>query len=123
MTHGLEQRAVVDRVEGDVAVLLVGDAEREFPIAVTDLPSGIDEGGWLVVRVDGDVLTVFGPDPGGEAARRDHVSDGWSSCVIAGGASVAELGLRSLHCSAIDYRSSGGTSDFISPSRRVAPAS
>lgn len=41
------ERAVIDRIEGRMAVLLVGEEEREVVIAVDALPAGAREGTWL----------------------------------------------------------------------------
>lgn len=46
------QKAVVDRFEGDWAVLLVGDREKKLPVPRTRLPRGVREGHWLKVDLD-----------------------------------------------------------------------
>jgi hypothetical protein len=66
-------RAVVDRIEGDLAVLLVGDDEREIHVAVAALPEGAEEGSWLRVRVDGDEVEVVELDPDATRAQRDRI--------------------------------------------------
>ena len=43
------ERAVIDRIEGDLAVLLVGDAEDEFHVDISKLPKGAEENTVLLV--------------------------------------------------------------------------
>lgn len=50
------EKAVIDRIVGGRAVLLVGEKETERPVAVADLPPGSVEGVWLQLRFDGDTL-------------------------------------------------------------------
>jgi len=51
------ETAVVDRIEdGQLAVLLVGDGEREVNVPVEQLPPGAVAGVWLGVILDGDRL-------------------------------------------------------------------
>ncbi|MBI4336506.1 MAG: DUF3006 domain-containing protein [Chloroflexi bacterium] len=47
------QRAVIDRVEGALAVLLVGSAEEELTVPLAVLPFGAAPGDWLKVRLEG----------------------------------------------------------------------
>ncbi len=47
------QKAVIDRFEEDIAVLLIGDGERRVEIHRTTLPEGCEEGTWLKVDVEG----------------------------------------------------------------------
>lgn len=74
MSETPAQRAVVDRIEGDLAVLLVGDREEEHHVPAARLPDGAGEGTWLLVSTAGE-LRVLGLDPDGEAAQRDRVAD------------------------------------------------
>ena len=66
---------VVDRVVGDVAVVLVGDKESEYELTTASLPKGVGEGSWLRVRRDGSSLVVLGRDEAGEAKQRQAVKD------------------------------------------------
>ena len=59
-------KAVVDRIEGDIAVLLIGDNEVKLHVALADLPSGTKEGSWLKVG--------FELDPEGEKGQREKIS-------------------------------------------------
>ncbi|MBI2866743.1 MAG: DUF3006 domain-containing protein [Chloroflexi bacterium] len=46
--------AVIDRIEGDVAVLLVSRDEREVVAPRAALPTSARPGDWLLVEVEGD---------------------------------------------------------------------
>lgn len=61
------ERYVVDRVEGDVAVL-VGDGGSKMDVPVSGLPSGVREGSSLVL--DAGEWSV---DEADEAARRERI--------------------------------------------------
>lgn len=53
----LYERTVVDRiVDGQHAVLLVGQQEEERVVPVADLPAGAGEGAWMKVRFEGGEL-------------------------------------------------------------------
>lgn len=43
-------RAVIDRFEGDMAVVLVGEEEHRLPVHRQFLPAGVREGDVLVLR-------------------------------------------------------------------------
>lgn len=47
-------KAVIDRFEGDCAVILVGDEERQVCIPKKYLPEGAGEGSWLEVSFELD---------------------------------------------------------------------
>jgi hypothetical protein len=47
-------KAVVDRFEGDYAVVLFGDSEIQVDIPIVLLPEGVKEGGWLNVSFELD---------------------------------------------------------------------
>ena len=51
-------KAVVDRLEGKKAVLLVGEAEKtvNFPVAL--LPKGIQEGCYLKISIEYDEIST-----------------------------------------------------------------
>jgi hypothetical protein len=50
------QLAVVDRFEGELAVLLVGDERQPFDVRRSHLPPGTREGQWLRVEISGGQL-------------------------------------------------------------------
>lgn len=68
------RRAVVDRIIGGQAVLLVEPGGEEQHIAADSLPEDTGEGAWVLVTGAGHDLTVVGTDPEGEAARRGEMA-------------------------------------------------
>lgn len=60
-------KVIVDRFEGDFAILMVGDMEEpaEFPKKL--LPQGTKEGSWMWLD--------FELDPGGEAKQREKMKN------------------------------------------------
>ena len=56
-------QAVVDRFEGDKAVILVGEEEQELVVERGKLPAGTNEGDWLKADVQDDVLLAAELDP------------------------------------------------------------
>jgi hypothetical protein len=50
----MKTKAVIDRFEGDKAVLLVGVEEDKLIVPRSSLPAGIKEGQWLQVDVADD---------------------------------------------------------------------
>ena len=70
-----EEFAVVDRVIGDVAVVLVGDEAAEYEVPATSLPEAAGEGSWLRVRREGTSVIVVGRDAAGEAEQRRRIEE------------------------------------------------
>lgn len=60
-------KIVIDRFEGDVAILLFGDDEIKVDFPRSLLPSGAKEGSWLTVSLELDVE--------GEQAQREKISE------------------------------------------------
>jgi hypothetical protein len=60
-------KAVIDRFEGDYAVVLFGDDEIKVDLPSKLLPEGSKEGSWL--QVD------FTLDPEGENEQREKISN------------------------------------------------
>ena len=58
-------KAVVDRIEEGIAVVLLGDKEVKIEVALAELPSGTKEGSWLKVG--------FELDPEGEKRQREKI--------------------------------------------------
>lgn len=50
----MAMKAVVDRFEGDLAVLLVGEDETELVVPRSELPAGAAEGTWLRLGLEVD---------------------------------------------------------------------
>lgn len=63
------ERAVIDRVDEGLAVLLVGDEERQVVVPLAKLPTGVGPGDWLRVTLERGQLVQAVPDAG-ETARR-----------------------------------------------------
>ena len=67
------EKAVIDRiVDGKIAVILVGEDQRQHHHPADELPEGAREGTWLRVRVEGAKIVSIEVDPGetDEARRR-----------------------------------------------------
>ncbi len=64
----MKEKAVIDRFEGDWAVLLVGDDPRPLNVPRKALPKGAREGQWLQVDLEGDQVVSAEIDDE-EAAR------------------------------------------------------
>ena len=69
------EKAVIDRFEGDYAVLLVGDAERHFDIPRKSLPRGCKEGIWLKVMIEGESITSIEIDKEETARARERIAE------------------------------------------------
>jgi hypothetical protein len=50
----MKTKAVIDRFEGDKAVLLVGKEQDQLVVLKSFLPKGVKEGDWLNVDVEDD---------------------------------------------------------------------
>ncbi len=51
-------RAVVDRIEGEIAVLLLGDEEVRLDLPMRYLPTGVKEGTILSLRFEVDAAAT-----------------------------------------------------------------
>jgi hypothetical protein len=51
------QIAVIDRFEGAIAVLLVGDERQVMNVLRDVLPAAAREGMWLNIRLEGEIVT------------------------------------------------------------------
>jgi hypothetical protein len=64
-------KAVIDRFEGDKAVLLVGDMQDHLVVSRGIIPKDAEEGDWLSVEVDGKrILRVVIDEEETAAAKR-----------------------------------------------------
>lgn len=50
------EQAVIDRIEDGIAVILLGEAERQVNVPRKQLPKGAREGHWLKVEMAGDQI-------------------------------------------------------------------
>ena len=61
-------RAVIDHLDADTAVLAVGPGRTPVHLAADELPAGVDVGTWLVLDVQSQPPLVIGIDE--ELTRR-----------------------------------------------------
>jgi hypothetical protein len=72
----VEEKAVIDRIEDDrLAVLLVGDDERELIVAMDRLPADAKAGSWLRVQLEDDQLIDAQIDEAQTQAVMQRISD------------------------------------------------
>ena len=69
------ERAVVDRIEEGMAVLLVGEDERELAVPLSDLPTGAKPGVWLRVAIEGGRLKQVQVDSETTRQRRARIQE------------------------------------------------
>lgn len=52
-------KAVIDRFEGEIAVLILGQGDERVDLPRAQLPRGVREGAWLQVEIiDGKIMSV-----------------------------------------------------------------
>jgi Protein of unknown function (DUF3006) len=68
-------KAVIDRFEGSVAVLLVGDVAERMNVARELLPKEAKEGQWLQIEIRDGQLYRAEMDQGETAKRRQRISE------------------------------------------------
>ncbi len=69
----VEQQAVIDRIEGSLAVILVGEDERMRQVPVSRMPSGAREGDWMKIRLTDGEITSIQTDPEETQRRRSLI--------------------------------------------------
>lgn len=69
----VEQQAVIDRFEGTLAVLLVGEDERMRHVPVSRMPSGAREGDWMKICLTDGEITSIQTDPAETQRRRSLI--------------------------------------------------
>lgn len=70
------EKAVIDRiVDGETAVILVGEDEREYRYPAEQLPEGAREGCWLRVQIDGGEIAALELDQDETDVTRRRVQD------------------------------------------------
>jgi len=57
------EKAVIDRFEGNLAVLLVGEEQKPMDVERTSLPTEAKDGDWLLVEIEGGVVVQATLDP------------------------------------------------------------
>jgi hypothetical protein len=65
-----DDRAVVDRIDDGIAVLLVGPAGDQHELDADRLPDGVGDGDVVAVTIDGDDIVVGEVDRALTDARR-----------------------------------------------------
>jgi len=71
----MKTKAVIDRFEGDKAVLLVGEEQDRLVVLKSFLPKGAKEGDWLQVDVEDDRVLSAAIDPDETAAAKSRIAD------------------------------------------------
>jgi hypothetical protein len=71
----MKMKAVIDRFEGDKAVLLVGEEEAKLIVPRASLPSGVKEGQWLQVDVEDDRVLTATIDEDETARAKERIAD------------------------------------------------
>lgn len=69
------QRAVIDRITGEWAVVLVGDRELDRRVRVSDLPKEAREGSIVDVRISGLKVEVVGVDEAATDEKRAELKN------------------------------------------------
>ncbi len=69
------EQAVIDRFEEPLAVLLVGEEERQVTVERRLLPGGLREGDWLQVTFEGEKLLEATVDTEGRASAEARIAD------------------------------------------------
>lgn len=68
-----KEKAVIDRVEGKIAVLLVGEEETKLDVLVSSLPRKAKEGDWLKVEIAGSKVVSAEIDAEETAKRKERI--------------------------------------------------
>ena len=71
----MKTKAVIDRFEGDKAVLLVGEEEDKLIVPRVSLPSGAKEGQWLQVDVEDDRVLSAVIDEAETARAKERIDE------------------------------------------------
>jgi hypothetical protein len=68
-------KAVIDRFEGNLAVLLVGDEEKKMEVPRKSLPKGAREGHWLQLEMEGDSIKNVAIDKEETARAKQRIAE------------------------------------------------
>lgn len=71
----MKTKAVIDRFEGDKAVLAVGEEHDRLVVLKSFLPKGAKEGDWLKVDVEDDRVLSASLDPNETASTKSRIAD------------------------------------------------
>jgi hypothetical protein len=68
-------KAVIDRIEGDMAVLLIGDSEQRMEVVRKMLPKKATEGQWLKVEMTAGEITHIEIDAEETARTKERIAE------------------------------------------------
>jgi len=69
------EKAVIDRYEGEFAVLFVGEENRQVIVSRKEIPKAVQEGEWLKVELDGDHLLHVEIDEAETGSARQRIAE------------------------------------------------
>lgn len=69
------EKAVIDRIEGRIAVLLLEREEKHLNVSVDKLPKGVKEGDWLKIELVNNQLTWAEIDAEETARRKERIAE------------------------------------------------
>ncbi len=69
------EKAVIDRFEEDLAVILLGDQQTQLVLPRQALPEGARDGDWLQVEVVDETIRVLAIDEDETARARRRISE------------------------------------------------
>ena len=70
----MKEKAVIDRFEGEQAVLLLGDGEIQLVVPRESLPGEAKEGDWLQVEIEEGVLVDAAIDAQATARAEERIA-------------------------------------------------
>jgi hypothetical protein len=53
----MNKKASIDRFEGNIAIVIVSEENKQYLVNKSDLPKGAKEGDWLSVEISGEKIT------------------------------------------------------------------
>jgi hypothetical protein len=71
----MKTKAVIDRFEEDLTVLIVGEEENKLIVPRASLPQGVKEGQWLQVEVKDDRLISAVVDEEETAKAKQRIAE------------------------------------------------
>jgi hypothetical protein len=71
----MKTKAVIDRFEGNLAVLIIGEGYDRLNIPRASLPHGVNEGQWLQIELDGSRFISAVVDEEETANARQRIAD------------------------------------------------
>jgi hypothetical protein len=71
----MKTKAVIDRVEEDLAVLIVGEEEDKLVVLRASLPQEVKEGQWLQVELEDDRIISAVVDEEETARAKQRIAD------------------------------------------------